>query len=147
MKLKDVQKIATKGPLRIGYTLSTPQTRQWSLRERAINDRREAKMVFAAFTQADQGRSRQLVCDTNYGAGPEQERRANAALIVHHDKHFDKLLESLKSEVEGLKDDLCAVTDRPECPESIQIELGLMVASLHNRTIRIIREASEVEGL
>jgi len=70
-----------------------------------------------------------------------------AALLAHRAKHFERVLESLKSEVEGLKDEWCAVCDRPECPESIQIELGQMVASLHNRTIRIIKEASEVEGI
>jgi hypothetical protein len=60
----------TKGPWKQGFTLSTPVTRRWSDAERAANDEREKRLVFAEFTSTDHGSGRKLVavCETKEDA-------------------------------------------------------------------------------
>lgn len=66
----------TPGRLTQGYTLATPQTRQWSGQQWEQNEAREKCLVFADFTSIDLGRSRKLVAQCHQG--PEDARRLAA---------------------------------------------------------------------
>lgn len=52
----------TERHYRQGRTLDTAQTRKWSAEARVLNDRYEQKMVVYDFHEADEGRSRKLLC-------------------------------------------------------------------------------------
>lgn len=63
----------TQGRLKQGYTLATPQTRQWTGEQWEQNEAREKCLVFADFTPLDEGRGRKLVAACRQG--PEDARR------------------------------------------------------------------------
>lgn len=68
--------------LSVGVTLDTRETRRWSPERRAENDARESRLIFAGFSQLDEGRSRRLIAECHGPDGPamaaEIVRRWNA---------------------------------------------------------------------
>ena len=55
--------IEVDGNFKLGYTISTSETRKWSKEELEENNAHEEKRVFANFNPDDQGRSRVLICE------------------------------------------------------------------------------------
>ena len=79
-----------------GTTLLTEQTRRWSKEQLEANESREQSLIFAHFSAADQGRSREVIAEVRRDH-PDYD--ANARLIAA----APLLLEDLRYVADGLQ--------------------------------------------
>lgn len=97
LRAEDGMSAHTPGPWSQGRTLRTSQTMRWNAEQFKANDAIEEKMVFAYFSQNDQGRSRVLVasCDDT----------ANACLVAAAPLLLDELLNIVNIDMAKMRED------------------------------------------